>query len=199
MKGHSLCSSIQALEEIDLPPMQPRCIITELPIDKVAPIVDWPNKQPDGYTLDWPNKQPDGSIPTKSIKASQPLPSFCSEKLPPTSPTMTKQRQLLWGDIGDDTSNDFLLGSPPTFDEAAEDIIDQMEKWHLLEEFTSPRSSGPTPEEKNKKEVIMEVKIDLEEVSRTLQKLMHSSMLLYFIERAPPVISIKNWATKEFQ
>lgn len=39
----------------------------------------------------------------------------------------------------------------------------------------------------------------METVSAILKKLLHSSMLLYFTDRAPLVISVKNWAKDEFQ
>lgn len=53
------------------------------------------------------------------------------------------------------------------------------------------RSSNTTSKKAEPKRVI-EVKLDLEQVGVALQTLIHSSMLLYFIERTTLVTSVKN-------
>lgn len=60
------------------------------------------------------------------------------------------------------------------------------------------RPSG-TLDGKAEVEIIIEVKLDLKDVSATLKWLLHSTMLLYFTNKAPSAIPIKNWVEEEFQ
>lgn len=58
---------------------------------------------------------------------------------------------------------------------------------------------SPQTESKAKEKGVIEVKLELKAMHATLKTLLHSTMLLYFTNRAPSIIFVKNWAKEEFQ